>query len=205
MTSYSQLNQDVDVIKFYNKKTNGYFVEIGAYDGIDLSNTYLLETQYNWKEICVEPIPAHFEKLVKNRPNSLCFQEAIYKKSGLTLQFDIANQNNMLSGISNHIDKYKSVVDLQKTTIQVKTLTLLDVLDKANAPNFIEYLSLDTEGSELEILESFDYNKYIFGMIHVEHNYIEPKRSQIKELLLSKGYKYICENNWDDVYIHKSI
>jgi FkbM family methyltransferase len=205
MKSYSQLKQDIEVITLYNKKTNGYFVEIGAYDGIDLSNTYLLETQYNWKGICVEPIPAHFEKLVKNRPSSICFQEAIYKKSGLTLNFDIADQNNMLSGISNHIDKHKSVVDLQKTTIQVKTMTLLDLLDKANAPHFIEYLSLDTEGSELEILKPFDYNKYIFGVIHVEHNFIEPRRSQIKELLLSKGYKYVSENHWDDFYIHKSI
>ena len=63
--SRSQLGQELKVIKFYNSKKNGYFIEIGASDGIELSNTYLLETQYEWKGICCEPIPSRFEKLVK--------------------------------------------------------------------------------------------------------------------------------------------
>ena len=64
MNSYSQLNQDINVLKFYNNKTDGYFVEIGASDGIKISNTYLLEKEYNWKGICIEPIQEEYEKLV---------------------------------------------------------------------------------------------------------------------------------------------
>jgi predicted transcriptional regulator len=66
-------------------------------------------------------------------------------------------------------------------------------------------MSLDTEGSELEILRNFDFEKYTFGLIDIEHNYIEPRRTEIKNLLLSKGYIYKGENQWDDMYKHSSV
>jgi len=203
--SYSQLGQDLEVIKFYNNKENGFFIEIGASDGINLSNTYLLETQYKWKGICCEPIPNNFKNLVKNRSNSICYDKAVYNSSGLTVNFDIANNCDLLSGISNHIDRHKSSVDANKETIQVQTISLLDVLNIANAPLFIEYMSLDTEGTEFEILKNFDFEKYTFGLIDVEHNYCEPRRTEIKNLLLSKGYIYKGENNFDDMYKHNSV
>ena len=203
--SHSQLGQDIKVINFYNNKENGYFIEIGASDGIQLSNTYLLERQYKWRGICCEPIPSCFEELVINRPNSICYNEAVYSNTGLTVEFDISNENDMLSGISHHIDYHKPVVDKNKITIQIPTISLLDVLDNANAPSFIEYMSLDTEGSEYEILENFDFEKYTFGLIDVEHNYVEPRRTEIKNLLLSKGYIYKGENKFDDMYQHESL
>ena len=79
-------------------------------------------------------------------------------------------------------------------------MTLLDLLDKYEAPNFIEYISIDTEGSEYEILRVFDFTKYNFGLMHIEHNYEEPKRSLIKNLLLNNGYKYIGSFKQDDFY-----
>jgi FkbM family methyltransferase len=203
--SRSQIGQDLEVLKFYSKKTNGFFIEIGASDGIKFSNTYLLEKRFNWKGICCEPIPNKFEQLVKNRPNSVCFKEAVYSQTGLSLTFDISNKYDLLSGISSHIDAYQNYVNANKTTIQVETISLLDVLDKANAPSFIEYMSLDTEGSEFEILKNFDFGKYTFGLIDIEHNFIEPRRSEIRELLLSKGYVYKGENKWDDMYRHSSL
>jgi FkbM family methyltransferase len=203
--SYSQLGQDLAVLKFYNNKENGFFVEVGANDGITLSNTYLLEHHFKWKGICCEPIPEKYEQLLKNRQNSVNYKEAVYNQSGLTLAFDIANNSDLLSGIMEHIDKHKNLVEANKTTIQVQTISLLDVLDTANAPSFIEYMSLDTEGSEFEILKNFNFEKYTFGLIDVEHNYVEPRRSEIRNLLLSKGYIYVGENHWDDMYKHQSV
>jgi FkbM family methyltransferase len=202
--SYSQLGQDVKVLDFYNKKENGYFIEIGASDGIMFSNTYLLESQYGWKGVCCEPIPERFEKLLENRPYSLCCNGAIYNKSGLQVQFDIA-EYDLLSGISDHIDFHKETVDTNKKTIHVETITLLDLLDKVNAPSFIEYMSLDTEGSEYEILKNFDFNKYTFGLIDVEHNYVEPRRTNIRNILLLNGYVYLGPNKFDDMYKHSSL
>ena len=203
--SYSQLGQDLEVLKCFNNKLDGFFVEIGASDGINLSNTFLLETKYNWKGNCVEPIPKNFELLCKNRPNSSCCDRAVYNISDAEVVFDIANNYDLLSGISHHIDHHKRSVDANKESIVVKTITFNDLLDKYNAPLYIDYLSLDTEGSELEILKSVDLNKYTFGLIDVEHNFVEPRRTQIRELLTSSGYIYKGANDFDDCYKHTSI
>jgi FkbM family methyltransferase len=203
--SYSQIGQDIEVLKFYNNKKNGFFIEIGASDGIELSNTYLLETKYEWKGICVEPIPNKYKLLYINRPNSLCYDYAVYNESNKQVIFDIANNYDLLSGISKNIDCHKNAVNNNKTQIIVNTITLNDLLEKSNAPFFIDYLSLDTEGSELEILKSTDFKKYTFGLIDVEHNFVEPRRSQIRELLTSNGYHYVRENKFDDCYKHNSL
>jgi len=196
--SYSQLGQDVEVLKKYAK---GYYVEIGASDGIELSNTYLLEKN-GWEGICIEPIPAKYEKLVNNR-KAKCYNKAVYHTSDLEVIFSIANRCDLLSGIRDYIGKYnRKVVFSEHTNILVQTKTLNDILDDAGAPRFIEYLSLDTEGSEFEILKSVDHSKYTFGIIDVEHNYEQPKRFDIMYYLLAHGYILEKENHWDDRYIY---
>ena len=121
----------------------------------------------------------------------------------MKLIFDICG---LLSGISIDITTHLKVVNETKTNqITVKTISFNDLLEKSNAPLFIDYLSLDTEGSELKILQSVDFQKYTFGLIDVEHNYQEPIKTQIKDLLISNGYIYIRENRFDDCYQHNSI
>jgi FkbM family methyltransferase len=205
LNNYSQLGQDLEVIKFYKSKRNGYFIEIGASDGIELSNTYLLEKEYDWKGICVEPIPNRFVNLVQNRPNSKCCNKAVYNTSGLVLNFEISNSYDLLSGLSNTLDRHKNFVGSNKIDINVETITFNDLLEEYQAPKFIEYLSLDTEGSELEILKSCDFSKYTFGLIDVEHNYVEPRRTEIRNLLTSNGYIYVKHNSYDDCYKHSSL
>jgi len=210
--SRSQLQQDLNVIEFYKSKKNGYFVEIGAFDGIGLSNTYMLEKYYDWKGICVEPIPSEFNKLVKNR-SALCYNKAVYGVSNTKMTFAIKGFGPC-SGLVESLDKsivVNNVVhergihhDLQEV-IEVDTITFTDLLNNANAPNFIEYLSLDTEGSELTILNSLDFNKYTFGVIDVEHNYVEPRRTLIRNLLEKNNYSFIKENNVDDHYVYSSL
>lgn len=202
--SYSQLGQDKKVLEFYKHKRGGYFVEIGAYDGIALSNTYGLERQYGWQGICVEPLAARFADLVANR-TAQCCNLAVYHKSHLDVSFDIEGDAGMLSGIPAHIDAHKYTVDKNKKTVTVKTISLNDLLERYEAPTFIEYLSLDTEGSEYEILRTFDFKRWQFGLIDVEHNHIEPRRSLIRQLLCSNGYEYIGPNHFDDSYRLKTI
>ena len=197
--SYSQIGQDIEVVKYYKGKMEGFFVEIGASDGIKFSNTLLLEKKYNWTGICVEPIPKNYKLLCKNRPKSICCDKAVYNMSDMDVVFDIA-EYDLLSGISNNIDCHKKAVNKNKTQITVKTITLNDLLDSNNTPLFIDYLSIDTEGSELEKLKSVNFDKYKFGLIDVEHNYVEPRRTEIRNLLISNNYIYIKENKFDDCY-----
>jgi FkbM family methyltransferase len=196
--SYSQLNQDINVINFFHAKTKLFFIDIGANDGKTLSNTYLLEHKYKWKGICSEPLPNAFEQLCKCR-NVSCDNNAVFSKSGLSLDF---SESNLLSGLTEYIDKYEHAK--QGNQIIVQTITLQDLLEKYKAPNIIHYFSLDTEGTEFEILKSVDFSKYTFLYINLEHNYIEPRRSEIRNLLFEKGYLYKGENQWDDDYIHES-
>jgi FkbM family methyltransferase len=200
--SFSQFGQDIKCLDFYKNKQNGFFIDIGAHDGITGSNTYLLEKN-GWNGICVEPMPENFRTLCLNRKKSLCCDLAIYSSSNEEIMFDIFEMT-VLSGISKHI-KISEVYNKGKKSIMVKTITFNDLLEKYNAPLVIDYLSLDTEGSEFEILKSVDLTKYIFGLIDVEHNYVEPNRTQIKELLLNNGYEFIETNNVDDRYKHKLL
>jgi FkbM family methyltransferase len=204
--TYSQINQDIAIVDFYKGKENGFFVDIGASDGIAISNTYLLEQKYNWKGICVEPVPNSFSQLVKNR-TAYCSNKAVFSRSNDLVKFDIShyNGNAELSGIQQFIDCYKNFVDENKTTVEVITVTLNDLLEEANAPSFMEYLSIDTEGSELEILKHLDFKKYVFGRIDVEHNRQEPRRTELRELLTLNGYKFLKENDVDDCYVHSSL
>ena len=193
----SQFGQDLDVLQHYNFKKNGYFVDIGAYDGKEISNTYLLEHAYNWKGFCFEPLPNEFELCKKNRPNSICINKVVFSESGKEFDFAVFEG---LSGIKEYISTYKDILQTCPI-IKVQSITLTDVLDENNAPTFIEYLTVDTEGSELEVLKGINFNKYSFGLIHIEHNFEEPKRTDIKTFLQSKGYKYKGENNVDDIFV----
>jgi FkbM family methyltransferase len=198
MKSYSQLKQDLNIISFFNNKNDMYFIDIGANDGKTLSNTFLLEKQYNWKGICSEPLPRAFKQLIKCR-SVACDNNAVFSKSGLSLEF---SESNLLSGITNFIDKYEDVK--KGNQIIVKTITLQSLLDNYKAPKIIQYFSLDTEGTELEILKSVDFSTYTFLYINLEHNHVEPRRSEMRTLLLNNGYLYKGENKWDDDYIHES-
>ena len=200
MKDFSQIGQDQNVISFFNNKTEMYFIDIGAFDGKKLSNTFLLEKNYNWKGICSEPLPQAFEKLTKCR-SVHCDNHAVFSKSGLSLNF---SSYKTRSGITQYIDHPHLAQEVRKRPqIIVKTITLQNLLDKYNAPKIINYFSLDTEGSELEILKSVDFSKYTFLYISLEHNYIEPKRTKMRKLLLNNGYLYKGENKHDDDYIHE--
>lgn len=202
MSSYSQVGQDLEIVKYYNGLRDGYFVDIGATNGIALSNTYLLETQYDWKGICVEPIPSAYEELVKNR-KAHCLNRAVYNTTDQEVNFTVAH-NHDLSGIYECLDLCKDQIDNggREQDIKATTITLTDLLDKYKAPSFIHYLSLDTEGSELEILKAMDFTRYTFGRIDVEHNFMEPRRTLMRNLLSAYGYEYIGANQQDDCYSH---
>ena len=137
--------------------------------------------------------------MIKNR-NCINLQEVLYDINDKEIILDFAEQDGY-SGIKNDMDHKRKTIK----SFTFKTKTLTKVLNDNNAPSNIDYLSLDTEGSELKILKGLDFDKYKINYINVEHNYKEPRRKEIKKLLLSKGYKYLGENKWDDIYILPKI
>ena len=196
--SYSQYGQDLYLINsIFPDNTRGYFVDVGAYNGILLSNTFILEKHLGWNGICVEANPNVFKFLRENR-NCICSSAALHKEPGLELKFLIDQQNaGVLSGFTTHLDHHSP----KGVEIFLTTSTLTDLLNEWKAPSYIEYISIDTEGSELEILKGIDFNKYQFGYMTIEHNGVEPKRSQIRDFLKLKGYYYHRANEGDDDFV----
>jgi len=201
MFNKSQFGQDQHVINVFNQKQNGFFIEVGAYDGVSMSNTYLLEYQYGWKGICIEPNPTYFAQMVANRPNCINLSCAVFNEDNKEMSFI----DDKSGGCSGFVETNSHTHILHNPVITVTTKKLTTILEESNAPKFIDFLSLDTEGSEYEILNSHDFDKYIFGYICVEHNFIDSNRKKIRELLESKGYMFCRENNVDDDYIHTSL
>jgi len=200
--SSSQIRQDIFVLSEVNFKHGGFFVEFGATDGVELSNTLLLEREYNWKGILVEPGKVWLNKLKKNRPLSAIDTRCVWSKTGELLTFKQTN-DPVYSTVKEftHLKSHFSARRKGKE-FKVKSVSLNDLLSEYNAPNEIDYLSIDTEGSEFEILKSVDFKKYKFSVITVEHNF-EDQRNLIFELLTSHGYKRKYENvsQFDDWYV----
>lgn len=205
----SQVAQDHWVMEYvFGYRRDGYFVDVGAHDGKSFSNTFVLETNFGWKGICVEPMENEFEKLVKNRPASVhvpvCAYDRDFQIVNFALQPITSNSSDrMLSGISE--DLRSEIANRPDWKVIPKpTMTLSSIFKLYNAPTHMDYLSIDTEGSELKVLKGIDWSVYSFAIITVEHAFQEPSRSEIQQLLLSKGYRYIGELRFDDVYSHSS-
>jgi FkbM family methyltransferase len=202
LKSKSQLRQDLFVLAELNLKQTGFFVEFGAANGFDLSNTFLLEHQFSWKGILAEPSKFWHSQLYLNRPNSLIETKCVWSHSGEFIDFMETNDPE-LSTIEIYSLSNTTISKSQKVrSYSVETISLLDLLRKYQAPKHIDYLSLDTEGSEFEILKSFNFDEFSFGVITVEHNY-KPIREEIFKLLTQNGYSRKYENIslFDDWYV----
>tara|TARA_Y100000389_G_C17469634_1_gene529122 strand:+ start:970 stop:1767 length:798 start_codon:yes stop_codon:yes gene_type:complete len=192
-SSKSQICQDWFVLESLNYKKNGYFVEIGAASGVELSNTFLLEKKYDWDGILSEPSPGWKENLESYRSCKKDYR-CVYSKSEQTVNFNQTTEKeySTISYFSNsdrHQNKRKYF-----TQYEIVTITLNDLLKEHNAPFEIDYLSIDTEGSEYEILRNFDFNKYSFKVITVEHNNTV-NETLIDKLLEKNGYKKQLEES----------
>lgn len=194
--SKSQIGQDLLAALVSNFKTGGYFVEFGATDGKTLSNTFMLEKELGWSGILAEPAQMWHARLKAARSSKIC-SKAIWSQSGQTLLFHEDAELSTLKAFEALTHEMRS-----GKTYQVETISLNDLLSYYSAPLYIDFLSVDTEGSEYEILSNFDWTVRSFGLICVEHNYTE-NRGLIYSLLTRHGYRRILDDvsGWDDWYV----
>ncbi len=203
--SRAQILQDVFVLAVLGSKENGYFVEAGASDGLDCSNTYLLEKKFGWNGLLIEPSKMSFESIQTNR-SANALNLALFSTSGLSMQFRETTSLGLSSLADFSNNDYMSGERINQQLYQVETITLQDALNKAHAPTMIDFLSLDTEGSEFEILKNFDFNTYEISVICCEHNYSE-QRDFIYQLLVKNGFNRVLTeiSGYDDWYINTEI
>jgi len=202
---YSQGGQDIYVTRILKEKRDGYFVEIGANNGYTMSNTYLLEKNYDWKGICVEATPYRMEELKNNRPNAICIETAVFSESNLELDFTTCPLD-ILNVITDYAETAVDFLNQSGQIIKVNTRSLTDILNENNSPENVDYLSIDTNGSEYKVLEGIDFTKYKFNVITVKNSSIEERQNKIKEILTSNGYSkqqtvIMVDNLSDDIYV----
>lgn len=199
--SNAQLKQDIFVLMETGFKRDGYFVEFGAADGVHLSNTWLLEKEYNWTGILAEPARVWHGELQKNRSAKID-TDCVFASTGEEIEFNMTffpelSTIETFSSNDGHSNSRKNGL-----IYKVPTVSLDDLLKRHGAPHKIDYLSIDTEGSELLILENFPFDKWEIGIITVEHNFTSA-RDKIGDLMRRHGYKRKFEglSRWDDWYV----
>lgn len=200
---------DKQIVPFLPKR-NGYYVELGANDGVRQSNTLHFEKYKNFSGVLIEPIPQKFEECKKNRSirnyfsNSACVSFE-YKKPTMKLLYSNL-MTTSLEGDSDIADRAKHAKSgehlikekLYKFEINAKTLN--DILIEAGSPHVIDLLSLDVEGSEIEVLKGIDFEKFTFKIICIESRDLE----KIQTLLLAKGYILLKKISFHD-YLFKKL
>lgn len=200
-SSRAQIIQDLWVCFELQEKRAGYFVEFGATDGRKNSNTWLLEKKYQWRGILAEPNSIWHESLSQNRTAHI-EHDCVSSRSGDVVVFITTNDTDPeLSAIAafSDGDHFGSLRD-NSARVEKSTISLDDLLDKYGAPDDVDYLSMDTEGSELDILSAYSFRRK-FKLISVEQN--QKTEAKIQALLEAQGYVRVFSqfSQWDGWYV----
>ncbi len=196
--------QDILVHQLLNQKPHGVFVDIGANDGVTISNTLYFERELGWEGIAIEPIPSIFEKLSENR---VCHKVngCITPEPGKAKFLELVGGPNMLSTLAIHNSgltarRLRTNARRHNATIEeieVECFRLEDLTERFGIKG-IDFLSVDTEGGELDILKSIDFEKTPVGVISVENNYFS---SSIRRYLEGCGFLYVGTFKIDEIYV----
>lgn len=182
---HSQIGQDLFVLRSLGWKREGWFVEFGATDGVTLSNTWLLEQHFGWTGVLAEPGRCWHKALHASGRKAAIDTDCLWSRSGEELIFHEAGYAPT-STLAPY--KQEGVHDRAGlASYPVRTVSLADLLERHGAPREIDYLSVDIEGSEYEVLRDFPFDRWRFRVITCEHNW-GPDRAAMQALLASHGY-----------------
>lgn len=204
--SHAQNFQDIFALWHSDPSQPGWFVEFGALGGINVSNSYTLEC-LGWAGIVAEPHPGFRDQIQASRRCHVS-TDCVWTTTGETVAFQAVRGRPALSSIAGlDYDDVQSKTGARDNHVihEVPTISLLDLLRSFDAPPEIDLLSIDTEGSELPILQAFDFGAYRFGTIVVEHGH-SSQRDPIHRLLSGHGYVRVWTgiSDHDDWYVHAS-
>jgi FkbM family methyltransferase len=199
--SSAQILQDLWVCFELGEARDRFFVEFGATNGLTNSNTALLETVYGWRGILAEPNPAWHAELRHNRRAAIDHR-CVAARTGDTIDFLVVEEPELSTIASYAAHDHFAEIRLRAPQISVETVALNDLLADHAAPSTIDYMSIDTEGSEWEILSTFDFDRWSVRLFSIEHNHTE-REPQIDQLMARHGYRRVFAefSQWDGWYI----
>lgn len=195
--SFSLNEIDLQLSKIFNGKRNGFYVELGANDGINQSNTLYFEKFFNWTGILIEPFLDNFQKCKVNRSplnyvvNAACVSDSYSSDSMPFIYSNLMSiglkGENTITDRETHAKSGKKFISEENFVFDSPVKTLTEILDEGSAPKIMDFLSLDVEGAEMEVIRGLDHSKYRFKYICVESREI----NEMTILLESQNYKLI--------------
>ena len=202
---FSEAGQDMLVKdNFFKNQKSGFFLEIGAFDGIEGSNCYHFEKFMNWQGIAIEASPLQFEKLKKNR-NCKLMNIAIGSENKQVEFYEVVEGFTQMSGINNlnfkdsfERIKKNSNSKINKINIECKTFEKLIPSDQ-----IIDLISIDIEGNESDVLKSINFDKYQIKVIILENK--TPKELSYLKFFKEKNFYYFDRVGMDEIYYNKNI
>lgn len=206
--SYARNELDLKLKKYLNF-SDGFFIELGAHDGVTQSNTFYYEKKYNWKGILIEPVPKLFNYCKKYRSNkNLYFCNACVSFDFNKDKVKLIYSNLMTTAVDLTSDDYrkKHLADPELNFFEknnyfyANARTLNSILKESKAPNIIDFFSLDVEGAEFDVLYGIDFSIYNFKYIIIETDNFE----RLDKFMTNKNYKFINKYNSND-YLYEFL
>lgn len=210
----AQFGEDRILWQIFQYRPHGYFVEVGAYDGVTLSNTYFLE-QVGWHGLLIEPIGPLCEKASAARPRSRAIHAAVSKPgSPATARFTIAQNVPVLSFLKadqDHVDRCRREgATLVEIDVPVFTLDEIIMRERQSpaaaggpwAPGRgwrIDLISIDTEGSEMDVLEGLNLDRFKPRVLLLEND--RESGAAIEPYLNARGYRKFHRQKINDFYV----
>lgn len=200
---FSQCGQD-KIIKdhFFPNKKKGFFIEIGAYDGIRGSNCYHFEKFLEWEGIAFEPSMIQFEKLKNNRKCKI-INKAMTDSIKNVEFLEVTEGLTQMSGINN--ENYTGAKIIENNTVsktRISNITTTSFEEEVSSNKEIDYLSIDIEGEEYNLLNSINFEKFSIKVVSVENNV--PDKFNYKIFFESKNFTFFDRVGQDEIFYNNN-
>lgn len=185
---YSEFGEDFISAVLLGFKKDGFFVDIGAFRPKELSVTYYFYKKLNWSGLVVEPNPSAKEAFEEQRPRDKFINNGVAKNEDTLTYYEF--EDGLLNSFSE--DSYKAYKDQFIQSRDILVLPLKKILDE-NVPagTSVDFMNIDVEGLDMEVLESNDWEKYSPEVISIEDHLFNPEdpmASEVVRFLKGKGY-----------------
>ena len=194
----SQFRQDDWVIDFHNGKRDGTYLEIGVHDGETDNNTFRLDKDYGWKGVCIDPFMQNMEKRSCQQ-----LHIALGPRNDNVEFVKEGGHSGVHEYVTSDIHNAKNAHRLRDTkTVTVEMQTPARALEQTTLPNVIDYMSLDVEGAELDVMKNFPFEKYCVRYATIETNNDSSRERELTATMEAHGYTFVKHEGVDHVFSH---
>lgn len=188
--SYAQEGEDLILSAIFNEKNDGFYVDVGAHHPSRFSNTKIFYDK-GWSGINIEP--CNIDRFAKKRPRDKNIQAAIGQVRERKT-FYIFDDEALNTFDSENIERYKKSGYKLVEQVEMQLIPLKEIIEE-NSVKKIDFMSVDVEGLEMEVLNSFDWNSLKPDVLLIEiHDKLENLLDNKIYLFLTKlGYEFLAK------------